>query len=90
MKVHNKKVTQIKRNHKLKCNCRIKTECPLNGDFRKEDVIYKCTELITFQPRKVYLGLPKGEFKKQRYYNHTQSFRKENYSNSTALSMFEK
>ena len=71
IKGHNKKVTQIKRNHQLECNCRIKTECPLNGDCRKEDVIYKCTALTTFQPKKVYLGLAEGEFKKQRYYNHT-------------------
>ena len=66
IKGHNKKVTQIKRNHQLECNCRIKTECPLNGDCRKEDVIDKCTELTTFQPKKVYLGLAEGEFKKQR------------------------
>ena len=37
IKGHNKKVTQIKRNHQLECNCRIKTECPLNGDCRKEE-----------------------------------------------------
>ena len=50
IKGHNKKVSQIKRHHQLECNCRIKTECPLNGDCRKEDVIYKCTVLTTFQP----------------------------------------
>ena len=33
----------------------------------------------------MYLGLAEGEFRKQRYYNHTQSFRNENYSNSTTL-----
>ena len=43
IKGHNKKVTQIKRNHQLECNYRIKTKCPLNGDCRKENVIYKCT-----------------------------------------------
>ena len=30
-----KKVTQIKRYHQLECNCRIKTECPHNGNCRK-------------------------------------------------------
>ena len=63
IKGHNKKVTLIKRHHKLECNCRIETECPLNGDCRKEDVIYKCTMLTTFQPQKMYLGLAEGEFK---------------------------
>ena len=37
IKRHNRKVTQ---NDTIsECNCRIKTECPLNGDCRKEDVI---------------------------------------------------
>ena len=53
-----------------------------------EDVIYKCTALTTFQLKKIYPGLAEGEFKKQRYYNHTQSFRNENYSNSTTLSSY--
>ena len=74
IKGHNKKVIQIKRHHQLECNCRIKTKYPLNGDCCKEDIIYKCTALATFQPKNVYLGLAEGEFKKQRYYFHTQSF----------------
>ena len=41
IKGRKKKVTQIKKHHHLECNCRIKTECPLNGHYRKEDVIYK-------------------------------------------------
>ena len=36
---HNKTVTQIKGQHQLQCNCRVKTECPLNGDCWKEDVM---------------------------------------------------
>ena len=64
LKGHNKKVTQIKRNHQLECNCRIETEGSLNGDCRKEDVTCKCTGLTTFQPKKLYLGLAEGEFKK--------------------------
>ena len=88
IKGHNKKVTQIKRHHQLECNCRIKSECPFNGDCRKEDVIYKYAALTIFQPKKVYLSLAKGEFKKQRYYNDTQSFRNENYSNSRTLTTY--
>ena len=52
----------------------MKTECPLNSDCREEDVIYECTALTIFQPKKVYLGFAEGEFKRQRFYNHTQSF----------------
>ena len=55
-KGHNKKVTQIKRHHQIECNPHIKTECPRNGDCRKEDVIYKYAALTR--------SLPKG-FQKQ-------------------------
>ena len=71
---------RIRRHDQLECNYCIKNECPLNGNCQKEDV--------TLQPRKVYFGLTEGEFKKPRYYNHTQSFRNENYLNSTTLSSF--
>ena len=59
IKIHNKKVTQM---NDSMCTCRIKTECLLNVDCRKEDVIYQCTALATFQPKKVYLSLAEGEF----------------------------
>ena len=88
IKVHHKKVTQIKRHHQLEHNCCIKTKCPLNDNCRKEDVIYKCKALTTFQPKKVFLGLAESEFKKKTYYNHTQSCRNENYLNSTTLSSY--
>ena len=51
-------------------------------------MIFKYITLTAFQPKKMYLGLAESEFKKQRYYNHTQSFRNENYSNSTTLSSY--
>ena len=51
-------------------------------------MIYKCTALTTFQPKKMYLGVAETECKKQRYYNHIQSFQDENYSNSITLSSY--
>ena len=39
IKGHNKKVTQMKRRHQSDYNCRIKNECSLNGQYRKEDLI---------------------------------------------------
>ena len=69
---NNKKVTQIKQHHQLECNCRVNTECPLNGDCRKEDVIHKCATLSTFQPQKSVSWPSRGAFKKRRYYNQTQ------------------
>ena len=88
IKGYNKKFIQIRRDHQLERNCRIKTKCPRNSDCRKENVIYNYTALTKFQPKIVYLCLPEGEFKKPRYYNHTQSFLKENYSYSTTLSSY--
>ena len=84
IKGHNKKIIQKETQETLECNCRVKTDCPLNGDCRKESVIYKCTA-TTCNSKKVYLGLAGGEFKKQRYYDHVKSFKNEFYANSTTL-----
>ena len=85
IKGHNKKIIQNEKQGTLDCNCRVKTDCPLNGGCRKESVIYKCTA-TTCDSKKVYLGLTEGEFKKQRYYDHVKSFKNEFYANSTTLS----
>ena len=50
--------------------------------------MYKYTALTTFQPKKAYLALKESDCEKQRYYNHSQSFRNENYSNSLTLSSY--
>ena len=63
IKGHNKKVTQIKRNHQLDCNCRIKAVCPLNCDCRKKNVTYRCTSLTTFQPKNCILALQRVSLK---------------------------
>ena len=39
IKGHNKRIIQKETQETLECNCRVKTECPLNGDCRKESVI---------------------------------------------------
>ena len=54
----------------LSCNCGDKNGCPLNRNFRTENVIYKCTSLATNNFKKVYLGVTEWKFKKNRYYNH--------------------
>ena len=51
-------------------------------------MIYKYTALTTFQPKKAYLALKESDCEKQRYCNHSQSFRNENYSNSLTLSSY--
>ena len=84
IKGHNKKIIQEEKQEALDCNCRVKTDFPLNGGCRKERVIYKCTA-TTCDSKKVFLGLSKGEFKKQRYYDHVKSFKNEFYGNSTTI-----
>ena len=57
--VINKDVKELK-----SCNCRVKCECPLNGQCQVTDIIYKCTVLSPDKPNKVYLGTAEGDFKK--------------------------
>ena len=88
IKGHNKNVTKRTVQKQLVCNCHNKQDCPVNGNCRKENVIYKCTAWTPSNEKKVYLGLTEGEFKKQPYYNHMQSFKNKNYANSTTLSSY--
>ena len=62
IKGRNKKIVQKETQDTLECNCKVETDCPLNGDCRKENVIYKCTA-ATCNLEKVCLGLTKAELK---------------------------
>ena len=61
IKGHNKKIFSKETQD---CNCRVKTDCPLNRGCRKESVIYKCTGK-TCDSKKVYLGLTDESLKKR-------------------------
>ena len=80
-KSHNKK--EIKKDIKeLKpCNCRVKSECPLNGQCHVIKIIYKCTVL---SPDKPNLGTAESHFKKP-FYNHRKPFNNEASANYTTL-----
>ena len=56
IKRQNKKFVQKETQEPLDCNCRVKADCPLNDDSRKESVIYKYTA-TTCDSKKVCLGL---------------------------------
>ena len=62
IKGHHKKITPNETQETFDCNCRVKTDCPLNGDCRKESVIYKFTT-TTCDSKKIYFGLNKGKQK---------------------------
>ena len=87
IKSHNKKVINKDVKELKSYNCRVKSECPLNGQCRVTDIIYKCTVLSPDKPNKVYLGTAEGDFKKQ-FYNHRKSFNNEGSANDTTLSQY--
>ena len=82
---HNAKITNPRSQPLLKCNCRKKDECPLNGECRKTSVIYKCDVSAPNLPSKVYIGLTEKDFK-TRWNAHKLSFNNRKYKNSTTLS----
>ena len=69
------------------CNCRVKSECPLNGQCQVINIIYKYTVLSPNKPNKVYLETAEGDFK-ERLYNHRKWFNNEGSTNDTTLSKY--
>jgi len=66
------------------CNCKQSDTCPLAGECLKSGIIYKA--LVKTSDKEIgYLGTSEGAFK-QRLYNHTKSFRNEQYKKDTELS----
>ena len=84
---HINKLTNTKIRQQLACNCRVKSDCPLNGNCHNESIVCKCTACTIRQLKKVYLGLTEGEFK-TRYHKHSRSFRTKSYPKNTALSSY--
>ena len=68
------------------CNCRIKNSCPLEGNCNVRNIVYQA-EVVTLQPKETYIGLWDTTLK-ERYRNHTCSFRNERYKNVTELSKY--
>ena len=73
-------------NNRKLCNCRIKSNCPVNGKCLTKGVIYKAT--VSYKNKNhIYIGSTGREFK-SRYYEHVQSFRNEIKKENTKLSRF--
>ena len=60
IKQYNKNVSNKKEKQTNSCNCRNKNKCPLNGNCKVQDVIYKCTVSAT-QTLKQRVCLEKAE-----------------------------
>ena len=66
------------------CNCRQKSECPLNGNCLQSGLVYQAT-IETDDTTQKYFGLTEGDFKTC-YRNHTKSFNSKKYKMETELS----
>ena len=63
-------------------NCRVKTDCPLEGNCLDKSVIYKCHVKANENDDGIhYIRLTEGTFKK-RWYNHCHDFRNESKEKS--------
>ena len=78
--------TSKPRDQSPKCNCRKKSERPMEGNCQVNKVVHKCDITRPF-PKKVYLGLAEREWK-SRFYNHKLSFKHNRYSNKATLSSY--
>ena len=66
------------------CNCRVKSECPMDGKCQTPAVVYQATVSAEGSEKK-YVGLTEPPFKK-RYYSHKASFNKKpDIDSGTAL-----
>ena len=64
------------------CNCRKKDQCPLEGKCLTQNVVYQAT-VTTETSSDSYVGLATNL--KERYRNHTASFRHQSKRNETEL-----
>ena len=69
--------------NKKECNCRKKDQCPLDGKCLTQNVVYQAT-VSTQSSSETYVGLATNF--KERYRNHTASFRHQSKRNETELS----
>ena len=68
------------------CNCRDRSQCPLDGRCREETLVYQATISSSNNATKHnYIGAVEGDFK-QRFYNHKTTFTNTTKRNTTALS----
>jgi hypothetical protein len=68
------------------CNCRVKTDCPLNGNCLTDNVVYQATVTrLDNETTETYVGISATDFK-TRYRNHKTSLTHRDKQNQTELS----
>ena len=89
IKSHNTKIlSQIDadKDKARSCNCRIKNECPMDGNCLVKDIVYEAV-VTTDKETVSYIGLASGGFK-SRFGNHKKSFKFKKYKHETELSKY--
>ena len=71
-----------------RCNFRVRNDCPLQHKCLTPEIVYQATVTNNNDDaEKIYYGLCEATFK-ERYRNHTSSFRHEKNRNETELSNY--
>ena len=86
LKHNNKLLREVQPPAPAGCNCQKSKSCPLQGNCREKCLVYEAKILHNGKEVKYY-GSTSNDFK-ERYRNHTSSFRNERYSKDTALAAF--
>ena len=82
------KKSKPQENPERTCNCRIKSECPINGKCLTKCLIYQATvKTLDDGKEETYVGLTENTFK-TRYTGHKASFRNESKKHETTLSQY--
>ena len=87
VKSHNKKLINSGNHHALPCNCKRKEDCPLEGKYRTENIIYACIVSTSGHPDKVYFGTAQEDFEKI-YYNPISFIKIKTQINKTTLAKY--
>ena len=81
---HNRKVLNKMPPQEVRCNCRNKKECPLDGKCLMSNIVYRA-DVISDIEKVSYVGLTEGPFK-ERFRNHKKTFNNRKYVNDSELS----
>ena len=84
---HNKHILQPSQEN-FGCNCRNKTDCPLNNKCLTPNIVYEAQITNnTNVDQKRYLGASETPFK-ERFNNHKRDFKHKKYEKCTELSKY--
>lgn len=86
---HNIKLFNIIKNeqNKFRCNYRIKSECPVEGNCMVKDLVYVAKVQNSVNEESLYIGASKNKWQK-RYYKHRLSSKHKKYENPKAQSAY--